>query len=135
MIDLLDVIRLGHQYFSYLSDIGETREHFHSRIAEFAAMQVDHRVRHEDMTEGSMRKSGPDGGPGSTPNFEDDFAEALYFALRYIPPTLSELDHLKRCREKDHINFDEEIKKIHSSMSWKVTAPLRALRHGAASDK
>jgi glycosyltransferase involved in cell wall biosynthesis len=133
MIDLLDVIRLGHQYFSYLEDLGETREHFHSRVVEFAAMQVDHRVRHEGLDQVAMRKSGADGGPGSVPNLEDDFAEAFFLALRYIPPALAELDHLKRCRENDHVNFDLEIKKIHSSMSWKVTAPLRALRHSGDS--
>ncbi|MBS1989139.1 MAG: glycosyltransferase family 2 protein [Cyanobacteria bacterium SZAS LIN-3] len=128
MIDLLDAVRLGHQYFSYLEELGESREHFHKRVVEFAAMQVDHLARNENLDENGVRKNGPDGGPGSDVNLEDDFAEAFFLALRYITPTLAELDHLKRCREKDHLNFDAEIKKIHSSISWKVTAPLRALR-------
>ncbi len=131
MIDLLDALRLGHQYFSYLEELGETREHFHKRVIEFAAVQADHLVRHEGLSEIGVRKDGADGGPGSPIRLEDDYAEAFFLALRYITPTLAELDHLKRCREKDHSNFDAEIKKIHSSLSWKVTAPLRALRSAA----
>jgi glycosyltransferase involved in cell wall biosynthesis len=134
MMDLLDAIRLGHEYFAYLEELGETREHFHQRVVEFAALQVDHRVRHEGLSDAAVRRHGVDGGPGSAVNLEDDFAQALFLALRYISPTLSELDHLKRCREKDHLNFEAEIKKIHSSVSWRVTAPLRALRYGPGQD-
>jgi glycosyltransferase involved in cell wall biosynthesis len=134
LIDLLDVIRLGHQYFAYLEELGETREHFNLRVMEFAAMQVDHLARNQGLTELAVRKGGPDGGPGSKVNLEDDYAEAFFLALRYISPALAELDHLKRCRENDHSNFDAEVKKIHSSLSWRVTAPLRALRHGAGAD-
>jgi len=136
MKDLLDAIRLGHQYFSYLEELGESREHFHKRVVEFCAIQVDHLARSEDLDEVAVRAGGADGGPGTNVNLEDDFAEAFFLALRYITPALAELDHLKRCREKDHLNFDAEIKKIHSSISWKVTAPLRALRQGVVvSDK
>jgi len=136
MKDLLDAIRLGHQYFSYLEELGESREHFHKRVVEFCAIQVDHLARSEDLDEVAVRAGGADGGPGTNVNLEDDFAEAFFLALRYITPALAELDHMKRCREKDHLNFDAEIKKIHSSISWKVTAPLRALRQGVVvSDK
>ena len=92
MMDLLDAIRLGHEYFAYLEELGETREHFHQRVVEFAALQVDHRVRHEGLSDAAVRRHGVDGGPGSAVNLEDDFAQALFLALRYISPTLSELD-------------------------------------------
>ncbi|MBU6455576.1 MAG: glycosyltransferase [Cyanobacteria bacterium REEB67] len=128
MLDLLDAIRLGHQYFDYLAEIGESEEQFHKRVVEFAAMQVDHLVRERGLVASAVRAGGPAPGVGQPNNLQDDFAEAFLFALRYITPTLAELDHLKRCREGDHVNFENEIKKIHSSLSWKVTAPLRAIR-------
>lgn len=126
--DILDGFRLGHQYFDYLSAIGETKEHFQKRLIEFAALQVDHLVREQGLDLDSVRRTPPETIPGGTLNLADDFAQVLFLSLRYLTPTLSELDHLKRCREKDHDNFQKEIDKIHASISWKVTAPLRAIR-------
>ena len=57
MLDLLDAIRLGQEYFAYLADIGESEEHFQKRVVEFAAMQVDHLVREQGLVAAAVRAS------------------------------------------------------------------------------
>ncbi|OPZ88460.1 MAG: putative glycosyltransferase EpsE [bacterium ADurb.Bin425] len=126
--DLLDCFKLGVQYYCYLEEIGESLDHYFKRLIEFSSLQVDHLVREQGLSLQAVRLTAPEAIPSGRPELSDDYAQMLFLALRYISPTIAELDHLKRCREKDHINFQNEIDKIHRSLSWKVTAPLRAIR-------
>jgi glycosyltransferase involved in cell wall biosynthesis len=128
----LDALRLGHLYARYLESIGETQAHFHKRLAEYVAVQIDHLVKEEGLSVEQF--TGQEVGkdiktlPVEIRSELAGLKEILVHSSEYMVELLHELDHLKRCRQGDHANFEREVAKLQSTFSWKITEPLRKVR-------
>jgi glycosyltransferase involved in cell wall biosynthesis len=133
---ICDLLRLGDLYSQHLERLGETQEHFQRRAVEFIAVYVDHLARNGAL-------AAPELGTGQSEMVQDEgttigdsqilnelssYKKALIYSSKYIVELLKELDHLKRCRQGDHDNFQREIEELQSTVSWKITAPLRITR-------
>ncbi len=135
MLFALDLFRLGRKYRHILDDFGETEEQFQRRTIETIALNVNHQVE-EGLTADQVVAIGN----GKPPRGNADvriaelesalagFKEVSFYSMRYLTSALAELDHLKRTRVDELALWQSEMKKLLESPSWKVTAPLRALK-------
>lgn len=123
-----DLFDLWRKYRPYLEEI-ESEEQFARRACEHIAKTMDYVVRTEKLTLPAMlnAKVKHMGGLTQQENIAA-FREVSYHMLGYITEVLQEIDHLKHCRKQNLAAYQDTINEIHSSLSWKVSAPLRALR-------
>jgi len=127
--DLLDAMRICQQYYSYLERIGESKEHLHRRLVEYAALTVAHLAAESGGDQTLVRSRGPAPGPNAGINRDDDFAELLYLSLSYITPLVAELDHAKGClTELDGLRAQLNSRS-HQALGWLMTL----LRRGKTS--
>lgn len=138
----LDLILLGKKYRSQLEDLGESYEHYVQRVIELSALYVDHLVKEDGLTVEDAVAIGT--GKCRLPLAEDlepsmfrekdlarvlaGFKELSFHSLRYVTSSISDIDHLRRTREDELALWQKEIHKLLESPSWKVTAPLRAIK-------
>jgi len=135
----LDALAIGKKYRHILDDFGESEEHYLLRVAEFAAMQVDHLVRNEGLT---AEKAVQAAVKGADINLDDggerarrvmqSMVELNFISLRALTNTITSLSDVT-CRlqsEREYLN--KKIENINNSTSWKLTAPLRKLIGGQA---
>ena len=132
----LDLFRLGRKYRHILSDFGETEDQFNRRTIEIVALNLEHQVTEEGLTLEEMLGTGVGRPLGEDPlrRIEElerivaGFREVNFHALRYLSTSLAQLDHAKRTRKDELELWQSEMQKLLTSPSWKVTAPLRALK-------
>lgn len=128
-----EIFELWDRYHPYLEEIGETEEQFRRRAIEKIALRLDDLKRNrglrvEDVMENRV-SNGRSPNDASMADWEESrFKELAFSAAGYLTELLAELDHLKRCNANDPLNFQRELNKIHSSISWRATAPIRAVR-------
>jgi glycosyltransferase involved in cell wall biosynthesis len=96
LFDLVDALRLSRQYYAFLEQIGESKEHLYTRLIEYSALTVSHLESETGGNESMVRRRGPEPGPSQGVHTDDDFAELLYIALSQITPLIAELDNAKR---------------------------------------
>jgi len=121
----LDVLKLGEKYGTYLEEIGESRQHFTKRALEVIAINMDHLVRNESLVLGECL----DARPSQMPIDEARaFKELSFDAVRYITDLLAQISALEHQKEDQRKHYEKVLDDIHSSTSWKLTAPLRAVQ-------
>lgn len=129
----LDTIRLGKLYRSILENFGETEEHYALRVAEVAALHLDHLVRNQGATVEKAISSARDAAK-ITSRLDDAalaqkmmnaFVELSYISLRYITHSVTELDATKSRLTADNEFLKRQIEDMHNSTSWRLTKPLR----------
>ncbi len=124
----LDIIRLSLQYRHVLEDI-EPIEVFRRRIAETVALHLGFAEdRYGEDTVTSYEQAFLTGGDSSLSASAAGFRVLSAYALTGMTDLLSDLDHEKRCRFDEHERFAAEVEKMKSSLYWKLTGPLRAVR-------
>ncbi len=135
----IDLLRLGERYWSYLEDIGETKDNFYRRLMEKVSAQVDHLVRTEGLDAERVRKYVVHDHIDNERTQEellkviDDFREIAFHATRSIYALNRELYELSLVKERWYKELsrlellESQLEDLHNSTSWKVTAPLRML--------
>jgi glycosyltransferase involved in cell wall biosynthesis len=126
----LDVFRLIKKYEHVLEEFGEERQNTIKRAVEVIALNLDHLSTKENVTAEVVCSKVKDAVESSSQQsaVAAGFAEVAYQSLRYVSELTRELDHLKRTRADEHDIWNGEMQKLLNSPSWKVTAPLRALK-------
>lgn len=121
----LDALKMGKKYRQYLQDLGESEEHFVRRALEQISLNVDHLVRNESLTlDGCMQAR-----PSQMPIDEAAaFKELSFDACRLITSLLEEISALQHQKEDLRQHYEKQLQDMRSSTSWKITAPLRAIR-------
>lgn len=120
----LDILNLGKKYRGYLEEIGETPEHFSKRAMEVISLHVDHLVRKENLDLQACLRARPSQMPIDEARA---FKQLSFEAGRYIVDLLSRISALEHQLEDQRSHFEAQIKNIHESSSWKITAPLRRI--------
>jgi glycosyltransferase involved in cell wall biosynthesis len=118
----LDILRMGDKYYSYLEEIGETREHFHKRALEVIALNVDHLVRGEGLNAQRCAAARPSQMPIDE---AAAFKELAFESARYITDLLEQISALEHQKADQKKFYEQQIADIQQSTSWKITAPLR----------
>jgi glycosyltransferase involved in cell wall biosynthesis len=127
-----DVLRMGEKYASYLRKLGESPEHFTKRAMEQIALNVDHLVRNEGLNLEACLAARP----SQMPIDEAAAFKALAFhSMRRITDLLEEISALQHQKEALREHYEKRLSDIHSSTSWKITAPLRAMTARASSER
>ena len=126
-----DLMRIWKSWGHYLERIGEDEAHYFKRAAESIALHVDHLVVAENLTVDALRRANPRGQTAFSQEEVADFREALFHAEQRITSLMKEfiivanqLEHREgECRE-----LKAAIVQMESSISWKLTRPLRTVR-------
>jgi glycosyltransferase involved in cell wall biosynthesis len=126
-----DIFRLGKKYESYLKELGETPEHFGKRAVEVIALHLDHLVRTEGLSEADVLAAKSTAQPILTLEDQTSFRQALFYSERRITSLLEEL--IATRNELEHKEGECQrlwaaLNQLTSSVSWKLTAPLRNVR-------
>ncbi|MBC8000833.1 MAG: hypothetical protein IAF58_22990, partial [Leptolyngbya sp.] len=129
----LDTIRLGKLYRSILEDFGETEEHYALRVAEVAALHLDHLVRNQGASAEKAIAAARDASKISSrlddaalaQKMMEAFVELSFISLRYITHSVTELDAAKSRLTAENEFVKRQIDDMRNSTSWRLTAPLR----------
>lgn len=128
LFDLVDALRISRQYYSFLEQIGESKEHLYKRLIEYSALTVNHLASESGANESLVRRRGPEPGPNQGVHTDDDFAELLYLALSQITPLVAELDNAKRGITELADLRQQMNSRSHQVVGWLMSA-LRGARH------
>ena len=126
-----DLIRIWKSWGHYLERIGESEEHYFKRAAEQIALHIDHLVSAEGLTVEALRRANPRGQMGFSADEVADFREALFHAEQRITSLMKEFLYVSNQlehREGECKELRAAIDQMESSISWKLTAPLRSVR-------
>jgi glycosyltransferase involved in cell wall biosynthesis len=127
----LDIMRLGQKYRGYIEEIGESEEHFAKRAAEKIALHVDHLVRNEELTLTDVIAAGPYREGDSIASDDPVWRSLLFHSMRRITSLLEELIRTQNQlehRQAECERLREAVNQMSSSVSWRLTAPLRTVR-------
>jgi glycosyltransferase involved in cell wall biosynthesis len=135
----LDMVHLGKKYKSFLNSVDVTDEAYARMVAEATASHVKFLARHEAISLPELLSVENE----SAESIKKDlvtFKELLFYAFMLAGDALEENRALKQEWEAERNKLEDEIAKLMSSRSWKITVPLRdaakALRSGRTkSDK
>lgn len=129
----LDAVYVGKKYLQILEEFGESEEHYLLRVAEHAAMQVDHLVTKQGLTlEGALAASARGARIGkSSPEQErkilSAFVELNFVMMRSLTHTLRKLSDVEHKSEADKADLQRQLENMRTSTSWKLTAPIREI--------
>ena len=129
----LDLVYLGKKYRSTLEAFGETEEHYHWRVAEYAAMELDHLADTQALSVDKILESAVKGARISL--IEPEEKQRIFFAfielnmimMRSLTHTLKDLSDLKHRAEAERDDLLRRLQNMESSNSWQLTAPMRNL--------
>jgi glycosyltransferase involved in cell wall biosynthesis len=131
----LDMVRLGKKYKPYLNGIGIADDAYSRLVAEATATHVKHLVRQRSISIDDLL-SVEQPTDAATKSDLPIFKELAFHALLMAGDMMEENFALKQEWEAERNKLENEIAKIMSSRSWKITVPLRdavkVLRAGAA---
>ncbi len=129
----VDALELVNQYEGTLAEFGEPKENSLRRVAEYAALQLDHLVRNQGLTVEKAAAAALKGTRADTADAEElkrvlaAFAELNFTTLRCLTHTLRELSDV-RCRAQSDAEYlNNKLQNMSNSTSWKLTAPIRKL--------
>jgi glycosyltransferase involved in cell wall biosynthesis len=120
----LDMLRLGKKYKSFLNDTGITDDAYARMVAEATASHVKFLDRH-DLISLSQLLADENGDADSAHADLANFKELAFHALMMAGEALEENYALKQEWEAERNRLENEIAKLMSSRSWKITVPLR----------
>ena len=129
----LDAVYVGKKYRQILEEFGETEDHFLLRVAEYAAMQVDHLVTKQGLTvEEALAASVRGARIGkNSPELErkilSAFVELSFIMMRSLTHTLSKLSDVEHRSESEKAYLQRQLEGMRTSTSWKLTAPIREI--------
>lgn len=125
-----DIYRLGAKYAHYLDELGESSDHFGERATEIIARHVDHLVRENGLTAKTMLAASDR--TNHDPSLDNgELRTALFYAQRRVTGLLKELIATKNAlehKEAECHELFEAYNQLENSFSWRLTAPLRAVR-------
>jgi glycosyltransferase involved in cell wall biosynthesis len=120
----LDMLRLGKKYKSFLNGTGITDDAYARMVAEASASHVRFLARH-DLISLAQLLSEDDREIESTRADLASFKELTFHALTMAGEALEENYALKQEWEAERNRLENEIAKLMSSRSWRITVPLR----------
>jgi len=120
----LDMVHLGKKYKTFLNGIGITDDAYSQTIARATATHVKFLARHENISLTDLL-SGENSNAETLKNDLLTFKELLFYALMLAGDALEENTSLKQEWEAERNKLEDEIAKLMSSRSWKITVPLR----------
>lgn len=129
----LDAVYLGKKYRQILADFGESEEHYLLRVAEYAAMQVDHLVSKQGLTVEEVLAASARGARigKSSPEHErkilSAFVELNFVMMRSLTHTLNTLSDVEHRSESEKAYLQRQLESMRTSTSWKLTAPIREI--------
>lgn len=126
LFDLVDALRISRQYYSFLKQIGESKDHLYKRLIEYSALTVNHLALESGGNESIVRRRGPEPGPSQSVHTDDDFAELLYIALSQITPLMAELDNAKRGNAELDGLRQQMNSRSHQAVGWLMSKIRRA---------
>jgi len=126
-----DIYRLGAKYEPYLTELGETPMHFGKRASEMIALYIDHLVRSQALDVEGVIAAVPASLSTSSIADQANFRQAIFYAERRVTSLLEELIATKN--ELEHKEGECQrlwaaYNQLTSSVSWRLTAPLRSVR-------
>ncbi|MBA3857054.1 MAG: hypothetical protein C0507_09125 [Cyanobacteria bacterium PR.3.49] len=129
----LDLVYLGKKHRRTLADFGETVEHYHLRVAEYAAMELDHLLNTEALTLDKILESAVKGARIGL--IEPEEKERIFFAfielnmimMRSLTHTLKNLSDTEHRTDAQREDLIRKLENIENSSSWQLTAPMREL--------
>jgi glycosyltransferase involved in cell wall biosynthesis len=129
----LDMVHLGKKYKSFLNSVGITDDAYSRTVAEATATHVKYLARHEGISLQELLSVENERAESIKKDLAT-FKELLFYAFMLAGDTLEENRALKQEWEAERNKLEDEIAKLMSSRSWKITLPLRdalkALRSG-----
>lgn len=120
----VDMVKLGRVYRDFIESAGLTEEDYTRLVAEATATHVKYLSRHEGITLKDLLSIEHE----SVESMKEDlaaFKEILFYALLIAGESLEENYALKREWEAERNKLENNIAKVLSSKSWKITTPLR----------
>jgi glycosyltransferase involved in cell wall biosynthesis len=120
----VDMIRLGKYYARFLNDIGITGDAYSHMIAQASASHVKFLLRHNEVSLEGLVNSEHE----TAESIQRDlpaFKELAFHALMLAGEALEENYALKQEWEAERNKLEDNIAKLMSSRSWKLTVPLR----------
>jgi glycosyltransferase involved in cell wall biosynthesis len=126
-----DLVRIWKSWGHYLERIGEDEAHYFKRAAEQIALHIDHLVVAEGLTVEALRRANPRGQTAFSKEEVADFREALFYAEQRITSLMKELIYTANQlehREGECKELKAAIAQMETSISWKLTRPLRSVR-------
>lgn len=129
----LDAVYIGKKHRKILEELGESHEHFLLRVAEYAAMQVDHLVSKHGLTVEEALSAAASGARigKSSPEQErrifSAFVELNFVMMRSLTHTLTKLSDVEHRSEAEKVYLQSQLESMRTSTSWKLTAPIREI--------
>lgn len=129
----LDAVYIGKKYRQILENFGESEEHYLLRVAEYAAVQVDHLVSKRGLTVDEAMAAAARGARigKSCPEHErkvlSAFVELNFVMMRSLTHTLSKLSDVEHRSEAEKVYLQSQLESMRTSTSWKLTAPIREI--------
>lgn len=129
----LDAVYLGKKYRQILEAFGESEDHYLLRVAEYAAMQVDHLVSKQGLTVEDVLSASVRGARIGKSSLEQErkilsaFVELNFVMMRSLTHTLSKLSDVEHRSEAEKAYLQRQLESIRASTSWKLTAPIREI--------
>lgn len=131
----LDAVLMGKKYKDIITGLGESEEHYLFRVAETAALHVDHLVRTQGLTAQECMIAAAKGArlgvakdkAKTASQMMSAFVELSFVMARGLTNALAKLSaaEYKARADQDYLNL--QMENIRSSASWRITAPLRRL--------
>jgi hypothetical protein len=129
----LDLVYLGKKYRCDLEEFGESQEHFLLRVAEYAAMELDHLIGSEGLTVHKCVEAAIKGtrlaklGPDDERRLFSAFVELNYVMMRSLTHTIKNLSDVQHRTSAEKTHLLRTIENMKNSTSWKLTEPLRVV--------
>lgn len=129
----LDLIYLGKKYRSTLEEFGETEDHYHLRVAEYAAMELDHLVETDGLTVDKILEAALKGArigilaPAEQQRILLAFIELNMIMMRSLTHTLKNLSDVEHRTAAEKENLVRRLENMETSSSWQLTAPMREI--------
>ncbi len=129
----LDAVYVGKKHRQILEDFGESQDHYLLRVAEYAAMQVDHLVSKRGLTVEEALAAAVSGArigknsPEQERKILSAYVELSFVMMRSLTHTLSKLSDVEHRSEAEKTYLQRQLENMRTSTSWKLTAPIREI--------